>query len=316
MKTPIVLGFASLLAITVVYYVVLDQDVLTEGKPRIGTWRKSSDYDGSGASEIELYFIAVAAMQRCASTGFLYHVLNESNACFVPLNELFNRGPNQAGDAWAIEGEQIDYDSDVPYGRGIRRHEDVVKFARNVALRRCKKRHEHLKKEGLSHMCNNKCIVGFKEFDEHLKRDQHSYLWNHLPNLTVAVLERSVNDRWKSIWVAAQDGDWDTNGSESHKQKLVSSEIPPVNESSTACKTKAFVSMKLQDQSICNFEQTHNSWYDYVRHQNPERVEVDFSDVVVSDGAEAMRKMRSALQRKYSIEETIVWKASNSTGNS
>lgn len=103
----------------------------------------------------------------------------------------------------------------------------------------------------------------FKEFDDHLEKDAHRALWRYLPNLTAVVLEREVNDQWKSKYVAEKTKDWTFEYDSKHKQKVQTMHIPPLNEVDAAgfCDPKAHAYAP----ALCKFEERHVKWYEFVR---------------------------------------------------
>jgi hypothetical protein len=116
----------------------------------------------------------------------------------------------------------------------------------------------------------DQCVVNFKQFYFHLTLEQHMGLWKNLfPNVRFVILERNLSDRWKSYWFAKTTGDWNTQGSAEHKQRLkqMSSNIPDVDP---------------------KFRKKHERYYKTIRrmlkkggelHRTPS-IEVSFTDVV------------------------------------
>lgn len=230
-------------------------------------------------------FVAVVSMQRSSSSTLTSRVLAEGNQCVISLNEIFQNATDQSGDAWAVDGESM---------KGRKWHLEpslLGDFLIRVAKRRCA---ENVRRDA-QNRCNNKCIAGFKEFDDQLSPKQHEWIWKHTPNMTVVVLERDVKARWKSRWVAAKTQDWDTQGSLKHKVKIEAMEIPSIeiSESKEYC-TKGNDNPWRQ---LCHFQSVHKHWYTFVRKTlSPnERVEVSFDEVVTKDGSEARNRIAAAL---------------------
>ena len=73
----------------------------------------------------------------------------------------------------------------------------------------------------------------------------YAEIWQYLPNLSVVVLERDLNQRWKSYWLAQKTNDWDVTGSAAHKERLASleSSIPAID---------------------TTFQYRHERWYNFV----------------------------------------------------
>jgi hypothetical protein len=174
-------------------------------------------------------------MQQSSTTSFLGDVLKGDDPCFITLNEIFQTYANQSGDAWEVEGKNLN--------RPVTQLDpkELADFLVTVATRRC------IEQQALSQSlatCNGRCIAGFKEFQEHLTFDQHEWIWKHTPNMTVVVLERDVEARWKLKWVADETGDWNVKGDAEDKKKIESMIIPSV---ATA------------------FRKIHEDWYRFIR---------------------------------------------------
>ena len=110
--------------------------------------------------------------------------------------------------------------------------------------------------------------------------------------MTLAVLERNVQDRWKSRFVAEMTNDWNTHGLDWHKEKIKEIHVPPMNvsESNEFCE-------KVKWNQLCHFEQKHKEWFKLVRETTPaeNRVEVSFEDVVKNEGESARANIAAAL---------------------
>ena len=237
-------------------------------------------------SDPELAFIAVASMQRSASTTLVSEVLssNKTNPCTISLNEVFLNSRHQSGDAWPIDGRHLQ-NSD----KGELKPALLQDFLVRVAKRRCV---EQLKSRDTRNMCENRCIVAFKQFHEHLNTEQHKFLWKNIPNMTVVVLERNVRERWKSRFVAEKTNDWHTHGSDWHKKRIKTIYVPPMNvsESDEFCK-------EVNWKQLCHFEQKHKEWFNLVRETTPveKRAEISYEDVVENKGETARANIAAVL---------------------
>jgi chondroitin sulfate synthase len=203
----------------------------------------------------------------------------------VNLNEIFQKFPEQSGDAWAIDGKSL---------TGKVKTLDVSElrdFLLRVAKRKCSQRLS----SDASKRCQGKCFVGFKEFEEHLTHKQHKSLWGSLPNFVGAVLERNVEDRWRSSWVAYRYGDWDVKGNPKHKEVIANATVPPMNslEANRFC-TKA-------EGVLCDFGRRHKKWYRFVRKNLPgsRMVAVGFQERFDDGNAFAKKKIANALPRAF-----------------
>lgn len=236
----------------------------------------------------EIALVSVASMRRSASTSLLQKVLVKHSPCTISLGDVFCNDTDKSEDAWLVEGEHLlsPIDQLEP--------SLLVDLVVAVAQRKCA---DKLMTD-MDYKCRNKCIVGFKEFREHLSLPQHEYLWNHAPNLTVVVLERDLDARWKSRWAAAQTGDWDTTGSSNHKETVKKLEVPPLNisESDEICKNENGHWARL-----CHFERHHKDWYKFVRAKTSSNksVEVSFDDTVLNGGSKVHEKISAGLPSAF-----------------
>lgn len=110
------------------------------------------------------------------------------------------------------------------------------------------------------------------------------------------MLERDVEARWRSRYVAEQTNDWHTHGFNWHKKKLNKMDIPSMNvsESEEFC-------MRVKWNQMCHFERKHKEWFQFVREKvtRDNMVEVSFDDVVHDRGVESQRKISSALPMAF-----------------
>ena len=133
---------------------------------------------------VEVAFLAIVSMQRSSSTSLLHRTLlpPELAMCGISMNEIFLKYPKQSGDAWAIDGNQMNMNQTVKnIDAAVLRD-----FLLRVARRRCLKKLNILSKNYTvkygNNPCRRRCVVGYKEFDDHLTMNQHKYLWANLPN--------------------------------------------------------------------------------------------------------------------------------------
>jgi hypothetical protein len=228
--------------------------------------------------------VAVVSMQRSSSTSLLENVLVKDNSCIVSLNEIFQNFTEQSGDAWSVDGRNLQ--------GPVKAIEPSLlsEFLIRVAKRRCTNK----LKGDTSNKCNRRCIAGFKVFPEHLSLEQHEWILKHTPGLIPVVLERDAEARWKSRYVAAATEDWDTTGSLEHKKKIREMNIPLIN----ACESDEFCNSKdWRWKQLCHFESQHNEWYEFIRKTlSPDkRVELSFDEAVLLDGKDAKNKIAEAL---------------------
>lgn len=118
---------------------------------------------------------------------------------------------------------------------------------------------------------HHQCLVTYKHFDVHLPPPKSIELWESLSAvaanpLRMVILERPVEERWRSYWVAQETGDWNVFGDPDHKSKLQQMEqqdggIPPVDS---------------------DFQEDHVSWYELVRAWQGDvpRREVTYAEVI------------------------------------
>lgn len=228
--------------------------------------------NNTGAMEIA--FLAILSMQRSSSTSLLFDKLlrRYTAKCGIPLNEIFHPTPQQSGDAWLLYKKE---NVTTPQQVHQLPPSDLSEFLISVAQRNCQTKLNHTPKRRRN--CQNRCIVGYKEFDFHLTYPQHAWLWHHLPNWTAVVLERSASDRWRSMEVAARTGDWTTNGSAAHRARVQTLKIPHMTH---------------------EFAATHERWYRFIQsHVAPEkRVEISFEESVhTKNESVLMEKVARAL---------------------
>lgn len=230
--------------------------------------------------------VAVVSMQRSSSTSLLENVMVKGNDCAISLNEIFQNKTEQSGDAWTVDGKNMT-------GPVKRINPSLMSdFLMRVAKRRCI---EMLRSDTRNH-CQNRCVAGFKVFPEHLALQQHEAILKKTPNLIAVILERNVEARWESRYVAAATGDWDTTGSAKHKKKFQELKVPSINASTEFCNSKDW-----RWKQLCHFGSKHNDWYAFVRKilSPDERVEVSSDDAVLQYGNEAKRKIAAALPREF-----------------
>ena len=214
------------------------------------------DYPGltvaNHESDVAITFIAVVSMQRSSSTFLSHQVLageKESeklaiaplSACplhhFISLNEIFQTYEQQSGDAWSIEGKEL-------LNGGQRKVFDLtalelVDFLQSVAKRKCRQQIARDRSRGETstrlescpedtQVHKHHCFVNFKQFDNQLTLEQHEQVWKSLPDLRIIILERAIEERWKSFWYAQKTGDWGVSGTSGHKESIAKSQPPDI----------------------------------------------------------------------------------------
>ena len=217
-----------------------------------------------------LGFLAIVALQRSASTHLLYEVLTPADACIVPANEIFQNRTRQTK-AWKLAGEGL--------RGGVKSlsPEVLQNFLLNARRKLCDARSEASKK-----MCLGRCILAFKQFEEHLTRQQHTAVWA-LANLTIVVLERNPQERFRSEYYALMSNDWNTRGTEAHELRMRKAAIPamPAN-GDEYCHTQE---SKPARPLLCNFAWKHANWYEFVRRTIPSssRIEMSFNESIAGN---------------------------------
>lgn len=235
-------GLAFMIAFT---FFVHDATIPSYTLP--STMRKHSetqtDYDVS-SDRVSISLIVIASHQRSSSTFLSYNILtgkrvnNQSSLladCGLALNEILTNSQQQSGDAWEMEGKRIFGTFNGTRAATHISPSKLASFIVQVGQRRCKEVLHHCNSTLL---CDNHCFVNYKHFPSHLDTEQAKILWDALLNETVAqssgnwnpfgmiVLERNVQDRWKSRWYARKTGDWCTHGDADHKAKLNAAKVP------------------------------------------------------------------------------------------
>jgi len=140
-------------------------------------------------------------------------------------------------------------------------------------------------------LCDGKCFVVIKEFDEHLSRAQHLAFWNVNVSMTMVILERDVESRWNSSYIAITEGDWSTSGhNPNHEKKLATAIIPKEDIQGCNHHKKNLTHPKI----LCHFAERHHSWYQFVRKRHPTAVELSFSDSIADSGRFVVGKVFEA----------------------
>jgi len=232
----------------------------------LALYKKHLDSDAFSGG-IEITFVGVVSMQRSSSTflsrqilagedippdsslanaPFLQSTATRPHTHFIALNEIFQTYEQQSGDAWSTDGKELLQDGK----RKVKdlSGEEIHDFLLRVAHRRCQFQiGKDLKQSSVGAGNRHQCIVTFKQFAEHLTMEQHKHVWKSLPNFRMIILERNIEDRWKSYWFAQQTGDWDVLGTKEHKQEL---------------NTK--IGNNVIPQVSAEFKEKHKHWYNAV----------------------------------------------------
>lgn len=243
---------AVLQSVRNIWDVAKQSDTSTTTKWQIGNSEIKTPSYLQDLDAIETVFVVVVSMQRSSSTFLSHQILTGANhskqespinnappmsTCplrhFITLNEVFTNHPQQSGDAWEVEGKDLVRDGTDPKDLTV---EQLSDFLQQVAQRRCREKvQEDLKlvssvnfstQNDLLSTCpprlrHHQCSVSYKHFDFHLPHEKVEKIWKTLvPNLRVVILERKIEERWRSVWVAKQTGDWNVHGTEDHKKKL------------------------------------------------------------------------------------------------
>ncbi len=153
----------------------------SRSEPTVSFKKPSADAQVSTSRhDPEIALVAVISMQRSFTTMLTNRVLtnNETNPCALSLNEIFVNTSVGSDDAWPVDGTGMDLRLPIFQikPRALR------DFVMRVAKRRCV---NHLHDNDADNVCRNRCIVGFKEFDNQLSLEQHKWLWRNTPNLTI-----------------------------------------------------------------------------------------------------------------------------------
>mmetsp|Transcript_84492 Transcript_84492/g.169103 ORF Transcript_84492/g.169103 Transcript_84492/m.169103 type:complete len:256 (+) Transcript_84492:198-965(+) len=234
-----------------------------------------------GSIEEKWGYLAIISMQRSASTNLLFNVVKPTDPCLVSANEVFQNSTQQSGIAWSTAGKGL-------HGDVHDLEPQVIQaFLERVRRILCNRRIE----SDVS-VCGGRCVLGFKQFSEHLTRKQHAAVWQ-LPNMTFIVLERPPEERFRSKFVALTTSDWNIDGSPAHKEHIAHMEVPPMpnEESAMYCDVKGAL------RSLCHTAQKHHQWYAFARATIPldRRLDVQYSEVVAGSGRAVASKIHSAM---------------------
>lgn len=222
----------------------------------------------------ELLFIAVASMQRSSSSQLANSILTK-HPCAITLNEILH--------IWQDEKhvrEALEIAGDVLHSKEAKdiTGQEWVEFIRRV---------------GFHHCGCQRCIVAWKEFyNIHVPLQVHEYILRNFSNVTI-ILERRIEDRWKSSWVAYETGDWDVFGSAVHQRNKESVYVPPMsstlNEEICRSKTRS---------NLCDFKRKHEEWYKFLRSNLRNTVEVSFQEVT-TNVTQIQQKIASAVPKEF-----------------
>mmetsp|Transcript_36613 Transcript_36613/g.42550 ORF Transcript_36613/g.42550 Transcript_36613/m.42550 type:complete len:332 (-) Transcript_36613:334-1329(-) len=229
---------------------------------------------------LEVEIVLLLSMQRSSSTTLLN--LLDVSPCFLHFDEFYNNDGRGWGNG-ALNGGQFI------------KQAKVLKMTQAQLLKALRSEVESVaRKENKE--CGGKYVVGVKMFPFFLKNNQHKGILTNFPNLTTVVLERNMEDRWKSKYVAETTGDWKHEGQQEHKDKIANMDIPPLKDYRAFCKQKGKVAFML-----CHFPDEHIQWYRFIRNTLSEdkRVEVSFLDVVLNNGTDAYNMVARALPVPY-----------------
>jgi len=229
---------------------------------------------------LEVAIVILMSMQRSSSTTLL--TLLDNSPCFLHFDEFYNNDGRGWGNG-ALNGGQFI------------KNAKVLKMTQAQLLKALRSEVESVaRKENKE--CGGKYVVGIKMFPFFLKNNQHKGILTNFPNLTTVVLERNMEDRWKSKYVAETTGDWKHEGQQEHKDKIANMDIPPLKDYRAFCKQKGKVAFML-----CHFPDEHIQWYRFIRNTLSEdkRVEVSFLDVVLNNGTDAYNMVARALPVPY-----------------
>jgi len=252
--------------VLLVSYLSIESHLLQSSTPLLREYMSHDDRMG---------FLAIVSLQRSASTHLLYEVLAPADACIVPANEIFRNYTRQTK-AWEVAGEGL-------HG-GVKSlsPEVLQNFLLKARNKFCGARLEAFKKK-----CSGRFILAFKQFEEHLTRQQHAAVWA-LANSIIIVLERNQQDRFRSEYSALMSTDWDTDGTASHEMRMRKAVIPtmPTNGDEYChaqnLSLRARHTQKLTPARplICNFALKHANWYSFVRSTIPStsRIEMTFNE--------------------------------------
>jgi len=219
-------------------------------------------------------------MKRSSSTNFL-KLLTDDSPCSLYFGEFYNN----EGDGWSqgrFKGGKHITGSAVHKMKTKKLLEVLTSQVESFA-------HE----ENLE--CGGRYVVVAKMFNEHLTFNQHRKVWTQFPNLTTVVLERNVEERWRSLYVALKTDDWSHYGEKDHKEKVAKMVVPPIKNHVKFCNNKNRFNV------LCNFPNTHNEWFRFIRKTAPKdkRIEVSFLDATSNNGTAAYNKVARALPIPY-----------------
>lgn len=248
------------------------------------------------ASQFEMTFFPIISMQRSGSTSTANTLLKETHCPYkhlVPLGEIFDEHVFQSGDAWEVDAQQYLFQNKARRKKQTLSGEDWVRFIVRVAQRRCqwlaltatpflRNSSGQQKTSACAQLSygHKHCIVTLKHFSIHPTSFQASrQLWRLLPQpKVVVVLERPVEDRWKSWVLANTTGDWDVWGTAKHKEAIAKQPTPPI---------------------APWFRQEHLKWYELVRNESlSERpfggapvVYLDYAETVITNPEECRKRL-------------------------
>ena len=165
----------------------------TAGNANFPTWK------------LEIAYVFLLSMQQSSSTNFL-KILTDDSPCSFHFGEFYNN-KGDGGSKGRFKG-----------GKHIT-HADVHKMTPKKLLEVLMDQVESFaREENLE--CGGRYVVVAKMFNGHLTFNQHRKVWTQFPNLTTVVLERNVEERWRSLYVALKTDDWSHYGKKDHKEKV------------------------------------------------------------------------------------------------
>ena len=146
--------------------------------------------------------------------------------------------------------------------------------------------------------CKGRCFVVIKQFEEHLGHEQHERFWSTFKDsITPVILERDVEKRWASSYIAHTAGDWSTSGhNANHIMKLANTTIP--EENIEGCKKNVWDEKKLgHPRWLCRFREKHKKWYELLHKRHPDALNLTFEEAIEDCGRPAMRAMLNATRQ-------------------
>ena len=167
--------------------------------------------------------------------------------------------------------------------------------------------------------CKGRCFVGLKVFQHHLHTEQHQMFWSAFnASMTTVILERDVESRWRSEYIATTEHDWSNSGHDAkHASKIANTIVPDENiEACNQPKAKRDKAERERDighpESMCNFREIHRKWYEFLHREHPDAVSLTFEESIEDNGRPALGAVLNATGQFTGVEVSHLQQALSS----